>query len=220
MVRLGFKQIGAEGVLHALNLAMENRRKPSREYKRVFICSGHMTDRKGRKPARFPHEKVERVAEEIDKALTAWNIGDKDLAICGGARGADILFAEASVWRNAHVRLLVALPEEKFFNESVRHPQGGWISRYHALKKNELCEVRIQQEALGPPREADRVWDRNNRWIINTARAEAPPDPIYALLVWDEKTTGDGEGGTADFARLYDEVGGGNDPVIINPTLL
>ena len=61
---------------------------------------------------------------------------------------------------------------------------------------------------------------RNNLWMINTARVEAnDPKNLYALLVWDEKSTGDGPGGTSDFAVRIKELGGRLAP-IINPTKL
>ena len=63
------------------------------------------------------------------------------------------------------------------------------------------------------------VYARNNLWIINTARVEAPgSETIFALLVWDEKPTGDGPGGTSDFEARVRQLGGHRE--IINPTKL
>ena len=58
--------------------------------------------------------------------------------------------------------------------------------------------------------EGASVFARNNLWMINTARVEvSDPKNLYALLVWDEKPTGDGPGGTADcVARVRSSAGG------------
>jgi hypothetical protein len=75
-----------------------------------------------------------------------------------------------------------------------------------------------QPERLGTPPHGLSEFARNNLWIINTARVEAKSDNLYALLVWDEKLTGDGPGGTSDFAEKVKQLGGRLH--IINPTLL
>src|ERR1051325_4835811 len=65
---------------------------------KVLVASGHMTDahdrvEKGR-GERFPERKSEAVRDMIAAQLDEWGAGRGDLAICGGARGADIIFAE------------------------------------------------------------------------------------------------------------------------------
>jgi hypothetical protein len=63
------------------------------------------------------------------------------------------------------------------------------------------------------------VFARNNLWMINTARVEADdPNDLYPILVWHEKPTGDGPGGTSDFATRVKRLGGRLK--IINPTTL
>ena len=55
--------------------------------------------------------------------------------------------------------------------------------------------------------------------MLNTARVEAnDPNNLYTLLVWDEKPTGDGPGGTSDFAMRVKKLSGHR--AIINPTKL
>ena len=156
--------------------------------------------------------------------MGAWQISPGDLAICGGARGADILFAEESLRRGARVRLLLAKDMDEFVEGSVRLNGSDWVQRFHALRAK--CEVAMQPERLGDiPRPEETanasqfidIYARNNLWIINTARVEAPgSDAIYALLVWDEKATGDGPGGTSDFEARVRQLGGHRE--IINPT--
>ncbi|HEV3410798.1 MAG TPA: hypothetical protein VG095_10925, partial [Chthoniobacterales bacterium] len=194
------------------------------KFARVAICSGHMIDTPDRPEPRFPPAKEEAVRELIARQLERWKIGPGDLAISGGARGADILFAEECLRRSAKVRLLLAKDADDFIAGSVRLPKSNWVERFYALTKE--CEVASQPDRLGKIPEPENranasqfpdVYARNNLWIINTARIEAPgSEAIYALLVWDEKPTGDGPGGTSDFARQVRGLGGQIE--IINPT--
>jgi hypothetical protein len=128
-----------------------------------------------------------------------------------------------SVWkkswqirRGAHVRLLLPKREGQFIAESVRLPGSDWVNRFHALM--DTCEHWFQDDHLGPPPEDASVHARNNLWILKTGRSEARPRQLYAALVWDEKPTGDGPGGTSHFAdeavRLDAQL------EIVNPTQL
>jgi tetratricopeptide (TPR) repeat protein len=186
------------------------------KFQKVFVFSGHMIDGPERAQARFPPAKEAVVMERLEKILADWGGGAGDLAVCGAARGGDILFAEVCKRRGAHVRLLLPKREGQFIAESVRLPGSDWVNRFHALM--DTCEHWFQDDHLGPPPEGASVHARNNLWILNTGRSEARPRQLYAALVWDEKPTGDGPGGTSHFAdeavRLDAQL------EIVNPTQL
>lgn len=174
-----------------------------------------MIDKPDRPKERFPARKEEVVREHIAAQLEVWKVDDHDLAICGGARGADILFAELCLERGAEVWLFLPLPEEEFLKESVRLPDSDWERRYRDL----LDHPGVKASLLNEPPSDLSVYASNNLWMINTARVEAEdPENIYALLVWDEKPTGDGAGGTSDFAERIETLGG--HLAVINPTKL
>ena len=182
----------------------------------VFICSGHMIDAPGRKQPRFPSSKEPVVRASIAEQLRRWGTGAGDVGICGGARGADILFAEECIARGARMVLLVALPEEEFLERSVRLPGSDWETRYRALRAT--CETHFQHEEWRDRHPELDVFSRNNLWCIEMAAELVRPESIHALLVWDELPTGDGPGGTSDFARRIRARGG--DIAIINPLTL
>ncbi len=193
--------------------------QPRSLFERVVLCSGHLIDAPDREKPRFPREKEGVVRERIEAALNEWNVGAGDLAICGAARGADILFAESCLARGAEVWLFVALEEGAFLEASVRLPGSNWERRFYQLKKAAGVKVYWQPERLGPPPQDTSPFARTNLWMINTALVEAKsPDNLYAILVWDELPAGDGPGGTADFASRIDGLGGHLS--IINPTTL
>jgi tetratricopeptide (TPR) repeat protein len=228
---LGFRPeavAGAKKVLEERRQILEGRigglKKSEPRFKKIVLASGHMIDEPDRVAKglgeRFPPRKEREVCERIAKQLETWAIGPGDLAICGGARGADILFAELSADRGAEVWLFIALPEAEFLEKSVRLPDSNWEQRYFDLQDRINVKVFFQDQRLQAPAKGASVFARNNLWMIHTARVEAnDPKHLYGLLVWDEKATGDGPGGTSDFATRVTKLGGRLAPVI-NPTKL
>lgn len=210
---LAFQPELALSLMQIVDRAVKRLPNPTRSFKKVALFSGHMIDRPNCPSPRFPPEKEKSVGQRLAAHLEQWQIGPGDLAICGGARGGDILFAELCLARGASVRLLVALEEPEFLESSVRLPGSSWDDRYFQLKKS--CEVWFQPDRIGEAPEGVNVFERNNLWMINTARVEHPPDPLYATLVWDEQS-GDGPGGTSHFADQIRHFGGLVE--IINPT--
>jgi tetratricopeptide (TPR) repeat protein len=195
-------------------------RRSDPRFKKVIVFSGHMIDKPDRPEERFPPRKEGVVRDKIAKQLEDWGVGSGDLAICGGARGGDIVFAELCASRGAEVWLFVALPEPEFLEQSVRLPDSNWEQRFFALRNEANVKVANQFERLKSPPKGKSAFERNNLWMINTARVEANnPSHIYGLLVWDEKPTGDGPGGTSDFVMRVKQLGGQLAP-IINPTKL
>ena len=128
-----------------------------------------------------------------------------------------MLFAEECLRRGAQIRLLLAQKVEDFVRASVHHAGDDWVRRFDALRAQAQVEI-LPEEADTVPNDIS-IYARTNLWIIETARVEAgDPRRIYALLVWDEKPTGDGPGGTSDFQEKVCHLGASLE--IINPTTL
>jgi len=214
---LGYMPEAVGPVAELLTKRLAELPHPSARFDKIAICSGHMIDKPDRKAPRFPAAKAEAVRAEIAQRLAQWEIGSGDLAVCGGACGADILFAEECLKRGATIRLLLAQDVADFVRESVRHAGNDWVRRFHALR--EKGQVATQPERLGKAPNDVSIYARTNLWTINTARVEAADSAkIHALLVWDEKPTGDGLGGTSDFEERVRSLGSVVE--IINPTKL
>lgn len=186
--------------------------------RKLIVASGHMVDLPDRPHPRFPPSKEHAVREHLAQPLERWDIGPGDLGICGGARGGDILFAECCLARGALVWLFLALPEEQFVTESVRLPGSTWEQRFVALRQHPRVTTYFLHEQAGARPELASPFAQNNVWIIDVARALAPPGQLYAILVWDERPTGDGPGGASHFAQTIQTLGG--HLAIINPTTL
>jgi tetratricopeptide (TPR) repeat protein len=217
---LGFQPAAVAAVRKVLTTrraALEKRigglKASAPRFGKVAVCSGHMIDAPDRDQERFPPRKEGAVRQRMAAKLDEWAIGAGDLAICGAARGADLLFAELCAERGAEVWLLQPLPEGEFLEESVCLPEGDWEERYFRMRERPGTKLLLQQDRLKPPpkssSEKGLVFARNNLWMLNTARVEAPDtDKLYALLVWDRKPTGDGPGGTSDFVKRVKSLGG------------
>jgi hypothetical protein len=192
------------------------------QFCRVVVCSGHMIDQPDRPVPRFPRHKEAIVRQQIAQQLGTWGIGPGDLAICGGAQGADLLFAECCVALGAQVYLLIPLPETEFLRRSVHLEGADWEDRYFEVAKKSNVSKFFQEDFLkdfSPElNEIDNVFARNNLWMLHTAIDAARTGELFAILVWDEKETGDGPGGTSDFEQRIRQSHG--TVAVINPTKL
>ncbi|MEI2421977.1 hypothetical protein V6O07_16995, partial [Arthrospira platensis SPKY2] len=100
---------------------------------------------------RFPADREALAAAAIDAKLEELGVSADDLAICGGACGGDILFAEAALRRTCPVQLHLQYREPDFLRASVAFAGPGWVDRYYAIRDHSLTTVCVQTELLGPP---------------------------------------------------------------------
>ncbi len=214
---LGYRSEAVEPVVTLLQQRLAELPHPTARFDRIAICSGHMIDAPDRATPRFPEAKAETVRAAMARVVDQWGIGAGDLAVCGGACGADLLFAEECQKRGATVRLLLAQDVADFVCDSVARAGNDWVRRFHTLREG--AQIATQPERLGKAPDEVSIYARTNLWMINTARVEAADSAkIHALLVWDEKPTGDGPGGTSDFESRVRKLGGMVE--VINPTKL
>ena len=130
-----------------------------------------------------------------------------------------MLFGELAAEMGAEVWLMLPLPENEFLEKSVRLPDSKWEQRYFDLRSRPNVKTFVQEDRLKTAPKGASVFARNNLWMVNTARVEvSDPKNLYAVLVWDEKPTGDGPGGTSDCAARIRTLGG--NIALINPTKL
>jgi len=173
----------------------------------VVVVSGHMVDKPGRWPERFPPRRIPWVAEKVRDQLERWDVGPGTTLVTGGARGADIIAAEAALDRGAALRLVLAREPDDFVSGSVALPATDWEERFRALLGRSDVEVVVGSD--------DDVYARTNARIIERAReiAEHP----HALIVWNG-AEGDGPGGTSDFVARLGRISGEDRLEIIDPT--
>jgi hypothetical protein len=151
--------------------------RPQRAWNKVIVFYGQA--------APFPRDSDLNVAQKIKAALQHWHVSPGDIGLCSAASVGDVTFAEACLALGADVRLLVPGDPSEDSRDSM---SVGWVTRSYALADHPKTEVWNHDEELGPPAdECDRI-ERNNRWILNTARMEADSSQnarLYALVLSD-----------------------------------
>jgi hypothetical protein len=177
------------------------RYQPPLEPRHVFLFSGHMIDAPGRKVARFPPDKEKIAARAIAEKLDELAAGRDDLALCGGACGGDLLFAEACLKRGIHLEVRIPFDESTFLKESITFAGDHWRDRFYAVKDNPLTRLFRMPEELGPAPQKVNPFERDNLWQLHTALSIGP-EKICFICLWNGKG-GDGPGGTK---HMIDEV--------------
>jgi hypothetical protein len=166
----------------------------------VLLFSGHMIDAPGRKQPRFPADKESMARDAIADTLTKVGTGPGDLAICGGACGGDLIFAEACLARGAGLELYLPFEEPTFLAESVDFAGADWPDRFLAAASK--ATMHVAPAELGPLQPGEEPYQRNNMWMLESA-ARFGPEKIVFICLWDGQG-GDGPGGTR---HLIEEAG-------------
>ena len=188
-----------EVVKAALNIFDREMRKltpPEKQWKphRVFLFSGHMIDAPGRYEPRFPANKETIASEAFTAKLDELKVGPDDLALCGGACGGDLLFAEACLQRDLRLEIRIPFKEPEFLQKSVAFAGDRWRDRFYQVKNHAYTKLFIMPDELGPLPKDVNPYVRNNLWQLYTALAWGI-EKVHFICLWNRKG-GDGIGGT------------------------
>lgn len=157
----------------------------------VVLFSGHMIDAPDRKTPRFPPDKVPAAAAAIADVLAEIGVTEGDIAICGGACGGDLLFAEAGLAQGLQLEIYIPFDEPKFLVNSVDFAGGDWHKRYLTAKSQGTLYVMPEEQ--GPLPAGENAYERNNRWMLERA-ARFGDEKIAFVCLWNGES-GDGPGG-------------------------
>jgi hypothetical protein len=200
---LGFRPAEVQSCLEIVDRALARVTRPESRWtpRQVFLFSGHMIDAPDRKEPRFPPDKEPIAAKAIADKLDALGAGPEDLALCGGACGGDLLFAEACLARGLKLELRIPFDEPTFIRKSVAFAPGNWTDRYYHVKDNPNTKLLVMPDELGQtPKEAN-PYARDNLWQLYAALSWGP-DKVRFVCLWNRKG-GDGPGGTE---HMYETV--------------
>jgi tetratricopeptide (TPR) repeat protein len=159
----------------------------------VVAFSGHMIDRPGRTPPRFPPALEGPVRSEIERVIEQL---DARVGFCSAACGADLLFIEAMLARGAEVNVVLPFELQSFVETSVEHAGARWVARLHnALALVKTLKYVSEEPYLGD----DELFAFANRIFLGMAELRAGSLAVRPHLV----ALLDGEadrvsGGTAD----------------------
>jgi len=160
--------------------------------RKVLLFSGHMIDAPDRAEPRFPPDKEGIAAQAIAATLESLGAGPEDLAICGGACGGDLLFAEATLARGAALELYLPFGEAVFLEKSVTFADADWHARFDQAKSRAVLHVLPFELGANPP--GEDPYARNNLWMLESAMRFGP-EKVDFICLWNGKQ-GDGPGGT------------------------
>lgn len=169
----------------------------------VLLFSGHMIDAPERKTPRFPPSEEPTAAREIGRVLRELSAGPQDIAICGGACGGDLLFAEAALVLGCRLEIYLPFEEERFVETSVAFANHDWLQRFErALKSAALLEVAHRPLDIG-----DDPFEANNRRMLEAARRFGD-HAVEFVCLWNGQT-GDAPGGAEHMMQEVRQAGGG-----------
>jgi hypothetical protein len=172
--------------------------------RKVALFSGHMIDAPDRAETRFPADKEPIAARAIAAALGDLDVGSRDLCICGGACGGDLLFAEAALARSAWLELYIPFDEAAFLEKSVDFAGGDWRARFFAAKARAALHVLPLEK--GPTPAEEDPYERNNIWMLEAA-SRSGPDKVEFICLWNGER-GDGPGGAQHMMEQVEKAGG------------
>ena len=174
--------------------------------RQVILFSGHMMDRPGRNPPRFPPAKLGAAAQCIAAELDHFGAGPNDLALSQAAAGGDLLFLEACLKRGVRCQVLLPFEEAEFLRRSVLPCELGeqWRERYLTIREkldrqDQVEGLRIMPSTVESGAEQGNPFERCNLWLLNTALGWGP-ERLRCLTLWDGGG-GDGPGGTAHMVK-------------------
>jgi len=167
----------------------------------VFLFSGHMIDAPDRSTPRFPADKEPVAAKAIADQLEKLGAGPDDLAMCGGACGGDLLFAETCLERGLRLEVRLPFEEPEFLQASVTFAGDGWVERFYKVKEHPKTRFLLMPNELGPLPKGSNAFARNNLWQLYTTLSWGP-ERVRFLCLWNRKG-GDGPGGTQ---HMHDTV--------------
>jgi hypothetical protein len=160
--------------------------------RKILLFSGHMIDAPGRKEARFPADSEPTAKRAIEATLAQIGVDSRDLAICGGACGGDLLFAEACLRLGTKLELYIPFDEPTFLAKSIDFADADWRTRFFKAKSE--ARVYFMHEEIADWQKNKNPYAANNLWMLNSAIRFGQKRVVFICL-WDGMS-GDNGGGT------------------------
>ncbi len=165
----------------------------------IVHYGGHMISVPGAEN-RFHDEEAPSIMKKIRNYLAQHNVGAGYGSL---ACGADILFAEALIKRNAELHVVIPFHKEEFIDTSVRRGGKLWLERFEQCYKRATSVTLVtDDEYLGDP----DLFALGSNVAMGMARWRhfATTLPLRQILVWDKETF-PGRAGTAWMRNRWTE---------------
>jgi len=106
--------------------------------------------------------------------------------------------------RGGRLELYIPFDELTFLEKSVDFADRNWHARYFAARARAV--LHFAPTELGPIREEEDAYERNNRWMLNSA-LRFGAEKVDFVCLWNGEG-GDGSGGTRDMMDAVGNRGG------------
>ena len=162
-----------------------------------------MIDQPGKTDRRFPNDEsfIKIVRDAISSKLDELGADKDDLALCGGACGGDLLFADACLARGLRLEIRIPFDEPTFLHKSVTYAGDTWLQRFYISKNNINTKLYTMPEEIGVGAQSSNAYSRNNIWQLYNALGWNA-DNVDFIGLWDGRE-GEGAGGTK---HMYDQA--------------
>jgi adenylate cyclase len=160
----------------------------------VVHYTGHMIAAAG-KQGRFPAQAEAHVSAQIQRTLADYNAGYGYGSL---ACGADTLFVEALLARNAEVDVVLPFEKDSFLKESVANGGANWVERFAQC----IAQVNVMHATEGEVLGNAGVFAYTSQLAMGLAMLRAQQfaaEPLQ-LAVWDGRETSEKAGTFSDIA--------------------
>jgi len=106
--------------------------------------------------------------------------------------GSEIIFIESCVEREIPVQAYFPYAETAYIRDFVSPGGDGWVDRFYKLRNHPLVDEFYQPDHVGPPKEGDNVYERNNRWALYSSLIKGI-DKVRLIALWDGKNEMSGD---------------------------
>lgn len=154
---------------------------------RSFLFSGYMIDFSGKERKTFPPDKEGEIRSDLRKILAKLKPTANDRAFLAGlSAGSEIIAAEVCAELGLEVKVFLPLSESAYVRTFVSPAGEAWVDRFYKIRNHPLVDTIHQIENLGPPKEGDDPYERNNRWALYAALGRAGMRNVRLIAVWTE----------------------------------
>ncbi len=154
---------------------------------RSFLFSGYMVDYANKEKKTFPADKEDEIRNDLRKTLSKLKPTADDRAFLAGlSAGSEIIFAEVCAEMGLEVKAFLPLSESAYVRNFVTPAGESWVDRFYKIRNHPLVDAIHQPEHVGPPKDGDDPYERNNRWALYAALGRAGMRNVRLIAVWTE----------------------------------
>jgi hypothetical protein len=164
----------------------------------IVLFAGPMLDAPLCERERFPADMAPLATAEIALRLALLDAGPGDLALCDGACGGSLLFAEAALARGMRLELRLPFDEKRFLREAVAFAGQHWLSRYLCIRGHPRTVAYCLPDQAVPA--GGNPFAEAGQWQLNAALSHGS-DRVWLMTLSEGPNAFDAGSGTAQLVE-------------------